>query len=70
MGEVVPDFEPGGGRSKGVRKFFKTVTQAVLLFGAETRVLNPRMERALSSFQHRVARWLTGRHMRRWGYGI
>ena len=35
--------------------FFKAVVQAVLLLGAETWVLTPRMERALSSFQHRVA---------------
>ena len=34
---------------------FKAAVQAVLLFGAETWVLTPRMERALSSFQHRVA---------------
>ena len=35
--------------------FSKVVTQAVLLFGAETWVLTPRTERDLSSFQHRVA---------------
>ena len=48
---------------------FKAVTQVVLLFGAETRVLTPRMERALSSFQHRVAQPLTGRQPRRQGGG-
>ena len=52
---------------------FKAVTQAVLLFGAETWVLTPRMERGLDSFQHRVARWLTSRQPRRrrdgsWAY--
>ena len=35
--------------------FFKAVVQAVLLLGAETWELTPRVERALSSFQHRVA---------------
>ena len=35
--------------------FLKAVVQAVLLFGLETWVLTPRMERALGSFQHRVA---------------
>ena len=50
-------------------KFFKAVTQAVLLFGAETWVLTPNMERALSSFQHRVARRLTGRQPRIRGDG-
>ena len=36
--------------------FYKAVAQAVLLFGAETWVPNPRMERALDSFHCRVAR--------------
>ena len=35
--------------------FFKLVMQALLLFGAETWVLTPSMERALGGFQHRVA---------------
>ena len=53
--------------------FFKAVIQAVLLFGAEMRVLTPVMERDLGSSQHRFVRWLTGRHPRRtvggsWGY--
>ena len=32
------------------------------MFGAETWVLTPRMERALDSFQYRVARQITRRH--------
>ena len=48
---------------------YKAVSQAVFLFGEETWVLTPRMERALDSFQHRVARWLTGRQTRRQGDG-
>ena len=39
--------------------FFKAVVQAVLMFGAETWFLTPRMERDLSIFQHRVAQCLT-----------
>ena len=35
--------------------FYKVVAQTVFLFGEETRVLTPRMERILDSFQHRVA---------------
>ena len=54
-------FDLEGGGSKGVGEFFKAVTQAVLLFGAETWVLTPRMERSLSSFQHRVAQRINGR---------
>ena len=45
--------------------FFKSVVQQVLLFGAETWVVTPRMERALSGFLHRAARRLTGRQARR-----
>ena len=42
-------------------KFFKAVVQQVLLFGSETWVVSPRMERALSSFIHGAARRITGR---------
>ena len=49
--------------------FYKSVAQAVLLFGAETWVLTPRMERALDSFHHRVVRRLAGRQPRRRGDG-
>ena len=45
------------------------MSHAVLLFGAETWALTPRMERDLDSFQHRVARRLTGRQLRRRGDG-
>ena len=41
MWEDEAEFEPGGGGPKGVDKFFKSVTQAVFLFVAETWVLNP-----------------------------
>ena len=45
--------------------FFKAVVQQVLLFGAETWVATPKMERALSGFLHGAARRLTGRQARR-----
>ena len=47
--------------------FFKTVLQAVLILELKTWVLNPRMKRALSSFQNRVAQPLTRRQLRRRG---
>ena len=50
--------------------FYKAVAQAVLLFGAVTWVLEPRMERALDNFQHRFARRITRRQPRIWGDGI
>ena len=49
--------------------FYKAVLKAVFLFGAKTWVLTPRMERALDSFQHRVAQQLVGRQPRRRGDG-
>ena len=39
--------------------FFKAVVQQLLLFGAETWVVTPKMERALSAFLHGTARQLT-----------
>ena len=48
--------------------FFKAVVQAVLMFGAETGVLTPRIERALERFQHGSARRITGRQPQRRGY--
>ena len=47
------------------RTFFKSVIQQVLLFEAETWVVTPRMERALSGFLHMADRRLTGRQARR-----
>ena len=45
--------------------FFKAVVQQVLLFGAETWVVTPKMERVLSGFLHGAVRRLTGRQARR-----
>ena len=54
-----------GADPKVSRTFYTVVAQAVLLFGAETWVLTPSMEKALESFQSRVARRITGRQPRR-----
>ena len=56
-----------GADPKVLGHFLKAVTQAVLLFGAETWVLTPRMERSLGSFQNRFAQRIAGRHPRRRG---
>ena len=53
--------------------FFKAVIQAVLLFGAETWVVTPRMGKSLGAFQTQVARQLMGNLPHRttngmWGY--
>ena len=54
-----------GATSRILGAFFKAVVQQVLLFGAETWVVTPKMERALSGFLHGAARRLTGRQERR-----
>ena len=51
-----------GSDSKVSGLFFKAVFQAVLISVAETWVLTPHVEQALSSFHHRVAQRLTKRH--------
>ena len=50
-----------GADPKASRTFYTTMTQQVLLFGAEMWVLTKNMESALDAFQGRVARKLTGR---------
>ena len=39
-------------------RFYVTVVQAVLLFGSETWVLTPRLEKSLEGFHHGKARWM------------
>ena len=55
--------------------FFKSVVQAIMLFGAETWVVTPRMVKALGVFQTQVAIQMTGRLPRgttdrRWRYTL
>ena len=45
------------------------VVKAVLLFGAETWVLTPTIERDLENFHHRAVRRITGRQPQRRGDG-
>ena len=42
-------------------QIYLAMVQSVLLYGSETWVLKPRMQRVLGRFHHRVARRLTGR---------
>ena len=65
LAENVEDTDQGGGEAMGVRIFFKVVVQSVLLFGAETGVVTPCMERVLGGFQYYVARRLMGKIQRR-----
>ena len=54
-----------GAKKRVLGNFLKAVVQQVLLFGVETWVVSPMMERALSAFIHVVARRLTGRQPRK-----
>ena len=58
-----------GAEKRVLGTLFKAVVQQVLIFGAETWVLTPRIERALESFMHRTARRITGRQPQRGWYG-
>ena len=60
-------WEGADARVSGI--FFKAVVQAVLLFGAETWVLTPMMERDLDSFHNGDACRITGRQPRIGGDG-
>ena len=60
---VVVYFEPGGGGSEVVTTFFQGGDTGGIVVRAETWVLTPRMERALSSFQNRAAQRFVRRHL-------
>ena len=51
------------------RDFYTTVTQQVLLFGAETWFMTRKMESYLDALQGRVVRRQLGRQPRRGRYG-
>ena len=42
--------------------FFKAGVQAIIIFRPGMWMMNPRMGRAMVSFQHMVERWITGRN--------
>ena len=44
--------------------FYKAVVQAILLYGSETWTLTEGLKRQFQSFHSRVARFLTGKHIR------
>jgi len=44
--------------------FYKAIIQTVILYGSESWTLTGRMIGRLHSFHHRVARYITGRHIK------
>ena len=53
-----------GACPKAMATVYKSVVQAVLLYGSESWVLTLTMEKKLQSFHRRCARYITGQHIR------
>ena len=49
-----------GADKRTAKRFYVAVVQAVLLFGSETWVLTPRLEKSLERFHHQAARRMVG----------
>ena len=58
-----------GADRRTVGIFYVAVVQLVLLFGSETWILIPRLQKYLEGFNHRVARQMTGMGPKRQWYG-
>ena len=56
-----------GASAKCMAKFYITIVQAVLLYGADSWVVSKRDLERLRSFHHRAVRYITGRHIRKKG---
>ena len=54
-----------GASAKCMARFYLTIVQAVLLYGAESWVINRRDMNKLESFHNRVARYLTNKHIKK-----
>ena len=52
-----------------VERFYVAVVQEVLLFGSETWVLKPQLDKALEGFHHQVVLWMAGMGPKRQQYG-
>ena len=68
LGAASKYLEQEGAERRVSGNFFKAVVQQVLLFGADTWVMIPRIERALESFMHGAERRITGRQPQRGWY--
>ena len=54
-----------GANSKVMAKFYLTIVQAVLLYGADSWTIKKRDYDALRSFHRRAVRYMTGQHIRK-----
>ena len=58
-----------GASARCMAKFYITVVQAVLLYGADSWTISQRNERKLVSFHRRAVRYLTNSHIRKLDHG-
>ena len=63
-GRIASVLRSEGVNSRTMGYFYKAVVQAVLLYGSESWVISNFYQRQLQSFHSRIARYLTGRHIR------
>ena len=54
-----------GANAKCMAKFYITIVQAVLLYGADSWVVTQRYLSKLRSFHNRAIRYITGKHIRK-----
>ena len=68
-GSIVNILKQEGANPKTMAVFYRTVVQAVLLYGAETWVVSDTNLKKLRAFHHRAVRYMTRCHIRKLGDG-
>ena len=63
-GRIAGILNAEGANPKTMGYFYKAIVQAILLYGSETWTLTRNILKRFDSFHARVARYLTGRHIR------
>ena len=58
-----------GANAQTMAKFYMTVIQAVLLYGADSWTITKRNWKRLEAFHHRAVRYMTGQHIKKKGDG-
>ena len=59
-----------GADTQKLGNFYLAIVKAVLLFGAETWVITPHIERLLCNFHHRVVRMILGKTQTEGGWDL
>ena len=63
-GRIAAVLRSQGMKPRAMGYFYKAIVQTILLYGSETWVLSDFQMKQLRSFHSRVARYITGRHIR------